>query len=61
MQVQAADNVIHVKDLSKSFSYYLKEKGLRGSIRNVFHKTKLEKQAVKSISFDTQTPCILGL
>ena len=60
MQVQAADNVIHVKDLSKSFSYYLKEKGLRGSIRNVFHKTKLEKQAVKSISFDIPRGSITG-
>ena len=60
MQVQVADNIIQVKNLSKSFSYYLKEKGLRGSIRNVFHKTKLEKQAVKSISFDIARGSITG-
>ena len=60
MQVQVADNIIQVKNLSKSFSYYLKEKGLRGSIRNVFHKTKLEKQAVKSISFDIALGSITG-
>lgn len=60
MQVPVANNVIHVKNLSKSFSYYTKEKGMLGSIKNIFHKTKLEKQAVKNISFDIVQGSITG-
>lgn len=60
MQVPAVDNVIHVQNLSKSFSYYTKEKGIHGSIKNIFHKTKLEKNAVNSISFDIKKGSITG-
>lgn len=42
---------IKVENLSKSFTYYEKEQGIKGSIHNLFHKEKLEKEAVKNISF----------
>ena len=60
MQVQAVENVIHVKDLRKVYSYYTKEQGIRGSIRNVFHRKKLQKEAVNGISFDIARGSIVG-
>lgn len=60
MQVPVANNVIHAKNLSKTFYYYTKDKGLYGSVKNIFHKAKLEKQAVTSISFDIPKGSITG-
>ena len=42
---------ISVRNLSKSFEYYEKEAGLKSSIRNLFHREKLIREAVRSISF----------
>ncbi len=43
--------VIEVDGLSRSFSYYKKEAGLRHSLRNLVHREKLVKEAVRGISF----------
>lgn len=47
-------NVIEVRNLSKTFSYYKKEAGIKNSIKNLFHRETLYKEAVKSISFDIE-------
>ncbi|MFC6651946.1 ABC transporter ATP-binding protein [Paenibacillus rhizoplanae] len=44
--------VIHVDQLSKSFDYYKKETGIRNSVKNLFHREKLTKDAVNKVSFD---------
>jgi ABC-2 type transport system ATP-binding protein len=43
---------IKVKQLSKSFDYYKKELGLKNSIKNLFYRQKLTKDAVNGISFE---------
>jgi ABC-2 type transport system ATP-binding protein len=43
---------IKVEHLSKSFDYYKKELGLKNSFKNLFHRQKLTKQAVREISFE---------
>lgn len=51
---------VKVENLSKSFSYYNKELGLKNSIKNLFHREKLIKEAVKGISFEIETGEIVG-
>ncbi len=46
--------VIHVDHLSKSFDYYKKETGIKKSIKNLFHREKLTKDAVMKVSFDIE-------
>ncbi|MDN9010665.1 ABC transporter ATP-binding protein [Brevibacillus laterosporus] len=43
---------IHVSNLQKEYAYYRKEVGLLNSIKNLFHREKLVKEAVQKISFD---------
>ncbi|TPG80904.1 ATP-binding cassette domain-containing protein [Brevibacillus laterosporus] len=43
---------IHVSNLQKDYAYYRKEVGLINSIKNLFHREKLVKEAVQKISFD---------
>lgn len=43
---------IRVRELHKSFVYYRKEAGLRHSLKNLFARKSLVKEAVKSVSFD---------
>ncbi|QOS79073.1 ABC transporter ATP-binding protein [Paenibacillus sp. JNUCC31] len=43
---------IRVRDLHKSFVYYRKEAGLKHSLKNLFARKSLVKEAVKSVSFD---------
>ncbi|MBL7058737.1 ATP-binding cassette domain-containing protein [Patescibacteria group bacterium] len=43
--------IITIKNLSKSFIYHKKAEGLRGSIKALFKREKLTKDAVKNISF----------
>ncbi len=47
-------SIISVRELSRSFTYYKKDTGLRNSVKNLFHREKLEKEAVKSISFEIE-------
>jgi ABC-2 type transport system ATP-binding protein len=43
---------IIVRNLSKTFRYYKKEVGLKSSIRNLFRRETLFKQAVNEVSFE---------
>lgn len=52
--------IISVKNLSKSFSYYKKEEGLKHSLKNLFGREKLIKEAVKNISFEIEEGEIVG-
>lgn len=52
--------VITVNSLTKSFEYYQKETGLKGSFKNLLHREKLVKEAVKGISFEIEEGEIVG-
>lgn len=51
---------VSVTDLVKDFDYYVKEEGIRGSVKNLFHKEIKKKHAVKSISFEIPKGEIIG-
>ena len=51
---------IEVSRLTKSFDYYEKEAGLRGSLKNLFNRKKLVKEAVRGISFEIEEGEIVG-
>jgi len=52
--------IITVDHLSKSFDYYKKELGLQNSFKNLFHREKLTKQAVRAISFEIEAGEMVG-
>lgn len=52
--------IIKVEGLSKSFAYYKKELGLKHSVKNLFGREKLTKNAVKDISFEVSEGEIVG-
>jgi ABC-2 type transport system ATP-binding protein len=52
--------IIDVDHLSKSFDYYKKELGLKNSIKNLFHREKLIKEAVRGISFQIEPGEMVG-
>jgi ABC-2 type transport system ATP-binding protein len=52
--------IINVQGLSKSFDYYKKELGLKNSVKNLFHREKLTKQAVSGISFQIEPGEMVG-
>jgi ABC-2 type transport system ATP-binding protein len=43
--------IFEVNHLSKSFEYYTKELGMKNSVKNLFYRKKLIKEAVRDISF----------
>ncbi len=51
---------ITVENLSKSFTYYKKGVGLKNSLKNVFHRQTLVKDAVKQVSFSIEEGEIVG-
>lgn len=53
-------SIIQVKDLKKSFDYYEKDVGLKNSFKNLFHRKKLIRNAVKGVSFDIDEGEIVG-
>ena len=53
-------NIVEVKKLSKSYTYYHKELGLKNSVRNLFKRKQLTKEAVKGISFNVEEGEIVG-
>ena len=53
--------MIKVEHLSKSYSYYNKQKGIVGAVENIFQKKILYKEAVKDVSFEIPKGQIAGL
>ncbi len=53
--------MIHVSNLSKTFYVHKKEAGLRASLRSLFRREKVEKHAVRNVSFDVGPGEIVGL
>ena len=56
MSVQEVNNeyVILTENLCKDYTYYKKEAGLKGSLKNLFHREKLTKKAVQNLSINSQ-------
>jgi ABC-2 type transport system ATP-binding protein len=52
--------LIDVKGLTKTFDYYKKEPGLKGSLKGLFWREKLYKDAVKEISFQIEEGELVG-
>lgn len=52
--------IIRVKDLSKTYEFYKKEEGVKGSLKNLMHKTILHKEAVKHINFTINKGDMVG-
>ena len=52
--------IIKVDNLSKNFDNYIKEEGLKNSIKNLFHREKIVKKAVNNISFEIEEGEIVG-
>lgn len=52
--------IISVEQLTKSFEYYKKELGLRNSLKNLFFREKLIKEAVRQISFQIEAGEMVG-
>ncbi len=52
--------IITVDHLSKSFDYYKKELGLKNSLKNLFYREKLTKEAVRGISFQIDEGEMVG-
>jgi ABC-2 type transport system ATP-binding protein len=52
--------VITVEQLSKSFDYYKKELGLKNSLKNLFFREKLTKDAVCDIAFQIEEGEMVG-
>lgn len=54
------DKVIRVEELCKKFDFYKKEQGLHGSVRNLFSRERLFKDAVKDLTFEVEKGEIVG-
>jgi ABC-type uncharacterized transport system, ATPase component len=52
--------IISVKDLCKSYTYYEKQKGVSGSLKNMFKRKMLTKDAVNNISFSIERGEFIG-
>lgn len=53
--------VIKSDSICKQYTYYKKDAGLKGSVKNLFHREKLFKDAVKNLSFEILEGEIVGL
>lgn len=53
--------MIHTKNLTKLFRVYTKEEGFRGSIKSLFNRTWIDREALKGVSLDVQAGEIVGL
>ncbi|WP_229106811.1 ATP-binding cassette domain-containing protein, partial [Paenibacillus sp. 1001270B_150601_E10] len=47
-------SIISVKNLSKTFTYYEKQAGLRHSWKHLFHREELMRHAVSNVSFQIE-------
>jgi ABC-2 type transport system ATP-binding protein len=52
--------ILETQDLTKSFEYYTKELGLQNSLKNLFYRRKLIKEAVRAISFGVEEGEMVG-
>ncbi len=52
--------IIEVDRLSKDYTYYEKETGLRHSLRNLFYRKQLIRHAVRDVSFEVEEGEIVG-
>jgi len=52
--------VIQVKNLSKTYEYHKKRPGLWASLKGLFHREKLFKEAVKEINFSVEEGELVG-
>jgi len=52
--------LIEAKNLSRTFEYYRKQRGLSGSLKSFFHREKLYTEAVKNISFSIDAGELVG-
>ena len=59
--MQGAKNIIKADSVYKEYAYYKKDAGLKGSIKNLFHREKLFKNAVRNLSFEALEGEIVGL
>lgn len=53
--------VIHVENLTKTFYVHRKEPGFWPSVRSLFHREQVAKEALRSVSLDVAEGEILGL
>lgn len=53
-------SVIKVENLTKIYQIYEKQKGIKGSILNLFHRKTIDKMAVDSINFEIEQGDIVG-
>ncbi|MEI6553858.1 MAG: ATP-binding cassette domain-containing protein, partial [bacterium] len=53
-------NIIEVKNLRKRYEFYRKQPGLLGTIKNLFYRKKMYKDAVSDISFNIKEGEIVG-
>ncbi len=53
-------SIIEVENLSRDFSYYEKQSGLRSSFKNMFGRKTIVKHAVKSVSFSIESGNTVG-
>ena len=51
---------IVVKNLTRDFAYYEKEAGVKSSVKNLFHRTKQIRHALKDLSFEIQKGEMVG-
>ena len=55
------EKIIVAENICKSYAYYKKDAGLKGSIKNLFKREKLYKSAVKNLSFQINQGSMTGL
>lgn len=54
-------SMIELEHLNKTFDYYTKAAGIKASLKNLFHRESLKKEAVRDVSFTVEKGEILGL
>ncbi len=52
--------IIEVKNLSRNYEYYRKQKGLLASVKSFFYREKLFIEAVKDINFSIESGELIG-
>ncbi|KWX89048.1 multidrug ABC transporter ATP-binding protein [Paenibacillus riograndensis] len=52
--------IIEAAHVSNSFEFYQKEEGIKSSFKNLFHREKLIKDAVKDLSFSVEEGEMVG-